>query len=86
MIDQFGNYVPEWVQFDEDEQNQTPDLGPFAQALKSRFASNKKPAPGHPDMGHGGTNLITMPEHTSVPAGVGGHEAKGFGGAGMKSL
>jgi len=86
MIDQFGNYVPEWVQFDDDE-DQTPDMGPLAQALKNRFASNKKSAPEHLGIEHEAihANPTTAP-HIDTTSGIGGHEAKGFGGGGMKSL
>jgi hypothetical protein len=85
MIDQFGNYVPEWQNFGDDEQEQSPDMGPFAQALKNRFAS-KKPA----EIEHGAVGRPAIAPHIDTTSGVSSHEIapmkKGFGGEGMKSL
>lgn len=66
-----GEYIPEWLPMD-DEQQQTPDMGPFAQALKKRFAS--KPAQGNQP-------------HTDTSGNMGGlHEGSGMGDEKMKSL
>jgi uncharacterized membrane protein YgcG len=72
-FDQFGNYVPEWQDIGaDDEKKQTPDLGPFAQALKMRFASNKSAGGGMKEAG--------------VMSAAGKEGGGGFGGGGMKSL
>ncbi len=72
MFDEHGNYFPEWDEsLDNKDQQQTPDMGPFAAALKKRFASNKQTS---------GT------DNAKAALGHAGSESGGMGGEGMKSL
>lgn len=75
-FDQNGNYIPEWDEslgraFDNE---QAPNMGPFAQALKKRFAA--KPNPMQQPM-----------NHTDTSGNMGGlHESGGMSSGGMKSF
>lgn len=49
MFDQNGGYVPQWQNMGDDEE--TPDAGPFAAALKKKFS---QPPAGQTGMPHEG--------------------------------